>query len=110
MLEAAEEKGKHLVDMSCKEFAYTTASESPAPGGGSISAYMGSLAAALATMVANLSAHKAGWDDRWEEFSIMAEEGQQRITELLHAVDEDTEAFNRIMTALPASGKGCHRG
>ena len=100
MLEAAEEKGKRLVDMSCKEFAYTTASESPAPGGGSISAYMGSLAAALATMVANLSAHKAGWDDRWEEFSVMAEEGQQRITELLHAVDEDTEAFNRIMGAL----------
>lgn len=100
MLAAAEEPRKRLIDLSCKEFAETTASESPAPGGGSISAYMGALAAALGTMVANLSAHKAGWDDRWEEFSDMAEEGQRHMNALLAAVDEDTEAFNRIMNAL----------
>lgn len=91
---------KRLVDLTCKEFADETASESPAPGGGSISAYMGALAAALGTMVANLSAHKAGWDDRWEEFSDYAEEGREILDELIHLVDEDTEAFNRIMGAL----------
>ena len=86
-----------LVRMSVKGFAAETASESPAPGGGSISAYMGALGAALATMVANLSAHKRGWDDRWKEFSDVAEKGQALMAELLALVDEDTAAFNRIM-------------
>lgn len=91
---------KCLVDMTCTEFALETASESPAPGGGSISAYMGALAAALGTMVANLSSHKAGWDERWEEFSDYAERGQQLVSRLLALVDEDTEAFNRIMAVF----------
>ena len=95
-----EQSGKRLIDMTCKGFAEETASESPAPGGGSISAYMGALGAALGTMVANLSSHKAGWDDRWEEFSAWAEKGQILMTELLHLVDEDTEAFNRIMAVF----------
>ena len=94
---AAREK---LVRMSCKGFAYETASESPAPGGGSVSAYMGALGAALGTMVANLSAHKPGWDDRWKEFSDYAVQGQAVLKELLALVDEDTAAFNRIMTAF----------
>ena len=81
-------------------FANETASESPAPGGGSISAYMGALGASLATMVANLSSHKPGWDDRWEEFSQVAEKGQKLKDELLDLVDEDTNAFNKIMEAL----------
>lgn len=89
-----------LIDMTCRGFAYETASESAAPGGGSISAYMGALGAALGTMVANLSSHKAGWDERWEEFSIVAEQGQQLMSELLALVDEDTEAFNRIMAVF----------
>lgn len=91
--------------MSCRRFAEETASESPAPGGGSISAYMGALSAALGTMVANLSAHKAGWDDRWEEFSDYAVQGNELMEKLLHLVDEDTEAFNRIM-AVFAMPKG----
>lgn len=91
---------KKLTDMTCTEFAEETASESPAPGGGSISAYMGALAAALGTMVANLSAHKAGWDDRWKEFSDQADRGHELLQQLLHLVDEDTEAFNRIMDAF----------
>lgn len=91
---------KGLVDLTCRGFADETASESPAPGGGSISAYMGALAAALGTMVANLSAHKAGWDDRWEEFSDEAVKGRKLMDELLHLVDEDTEAFNRIMSVF----------
>lgn len=95
-----EPAGKRLIDMTCKGFAEETASESPAPGGGSISAYMGALGAALGTMVANLSSHKAGWDDRWEEFSRWAEKGQALMAELLHLVDEDTEAFNRIMAVF----------
>ncbi|MBR2015524.1 MAG: glutamate formimidoyltransferase [Alistipes sp.] len=95
-----EPTGKRLIDMTCKGFAEETASESPAPGGGSISAYMGALGAALGTMVANLSSHKAGWDDRWEEFSLWAEKGQALMAELLHLVDEDTEAFNRIMAVF----------
>lgn len=96
-----EEEGQNrLIDMTCKGFAEETASESPAPGGGSISAYMGALGAALGTMVANLSSHKAGWDDRWEEFSQWAEQGQTVMVELLHLVDEDTEAFNRIMAVF----------
>ncbi|MBQ3243633.1 MAG: glutamate formimidoyltransferase [Bacteroidaceae bacterium] len=98
MLEAEDQKGaKKLVDMTCKGFAEETASESPAPGGGSISAYMGALAAALGTMVANLSSHKAGWDERWEFFSDWAENGMSVMNELLALVDEDTAAFNKIM-------------
>ncbi len=100
MIEADAKGGRKLVNMTCEAFADETSSESPAPGGGSISAYMGVLAAALGTMVANLSAHKAGWDDRWEEFSNYADGGRALITRLLHLVDEDTEAFNRIMAAL----------
>ncbi len=92
--------GKRLIDMTCRGFALETASESPAPGGGSISAYMGALAAALGTMVANLSAHKPGWDERWAEFSDHAEKGQAMLKELLALVDEDTAAFNRIMDAF----------
>ncbi len=83
-----------------KGFADETSRESPAPGGGTISAYMGALGAALGTMVANLSSHKAGWDDRWEEFSTWAERGQAIQAELMTLVDEDTEAFNRIMAAF----------
>lgn len=97
---AQKNAGKKLTDMTCTEFAEETASESPAPGGGSISAYMGALAAALGTMVANLSAHKAGWDDRWKEFSDQADRGHEILQHLLHLVDEDTEAFNRIMDAF----------
>lgn len=96
----SEPNTKKLVDMTCTAFAEETASESPAPGGGSISAYMGALGAALGTMVANLSSHKAGWDERWEEFSDYAERGQALMAELLHLVDEDTEAFNRIMAVF----------
>lgn len=101
----ADKSRKRLVDMTCRDFAEETASESPAPGGGSISAYMGALAAALGTMVANLSAHKAGWDDRWEEFSNLAEKGHTLQDKLLLLVDEDTEAFNKIMAvfAMPKS-------
>ena len=98
ILEAEEQKNtKKLVEMTCAGFAEETASESPAPGGGSISAYMGALAAALGTMVANLSSHKAGWDDRWEFFSDWAERGMAVMNELLALVDEDTAAFNKIM-------------
>ncbi len=101
ILEAEESKGKkRLVDMTCTGFAEETASESPAPGGGSISAYMGALAAALGTMVANLSSHKAGWDDRWEFFSNWADNGMAVMNELLFLVDEDTEAFNKIMAVF----------
>ena len=89
-----------LASMTLIDFADETASESPAPGGGSISAYMGALGAALATMVANLSSHKKGWDDRWEEFSNWAEKGQQYKDELVRLVDEDTAAFNKIMEAF----------
>ena len=95
-----DDSKKKLVDMTCTGFANETASESPAPGGGSISAYMGALGASLATMVANLSSHKPGWDDRWAEFSQVAEKGQKLKDELLDLVDEDTNAFNKIMEAL----------
>lgn len=105
MLEAGEGTSGRLVDMTCRKFAETTASEAPAPGGGSVAAYMGALGAALGTMVANLSAHKPGWDDRWKEFSDWAERGQDLMERLLHLVDEDTEAFNRIM-AVFAMPKG----
>ncbi|MDA3820633.1 MAG: glutamate formimidoyltransferase [Candidatus Delongbacteria bacterium] len=91
---------KKLVDMNLSDFMWETASESPAPGGGSIAAYMGALGAALGTMVANLSSHKRGWDERWEEFSQWAEKGKKYHDELLHLVDEDTHAFNKIMDAF----------
>ncbi len=96
----ANKNDKHLVSMTLEDFMNETASESPAPGGGSVSAYMGSLGVALGTMVANLSSHKRGWDDRWEEFSDWAEKGKSYQEELLKMVDEDTRAFNRIMDAF----------
>jgi glutamate formiminotransferase/formiminotetrahydrofolate cyclodeaminase len=98
-------KDKKLIGMTVEGFAHETASESPAPGGGSISAAVGALGVALGTMVANLSSPKAGWDERWEEFSAWAEKGQQIKDELLYLVDEDTRAFNKIMDAfgLPKS-------
>lgn len=99
LLEADQQKNR-LVDLTVKEFANETARESPAPGGGSVSAYMGAMGAALGTMVANLSSHKPGWDERWEEFARYAEQGMTIQEELLHLVDEDTEAFNRIMAAF----------
>jgi glutamate formiminotransferase/formiminotetrahydrofolate cyclodeaminase len=92
-----------LIKMSLAGFSDETASESPAPGGGSIAAYIGSLGAALATMVANLSSHKKGWDNRWEEFSDWADRGQQYKAELLNLVDADTRAFNQIMAAMSLS-------
>lgn len=94
-----------LVNMSLSDFADETASESPAPGGGSIAAYTGALGVSLATMVANLSSHKKGWDDRWEEFSNWADKGELYKKELIRLVDADTKAFNQIMTAfgLPKS-------
>ena len=92
-----EEDKKGLAQMTVEGFTRETASESAAPGGGSISACMGAFGAALATMVANLSAHKRGWDDRWKEFSDVAEKGQALVDELLMLIDEDTAAFNRIM-------------
>ena len=95
-----ENKSKKLIDLTVKGFADETSRESPAPGGGTISAYMGALGAALGTMVANLSSHKAGWDARWEEFSNWADKGQKIQAELMVLVDEDTEAFNRIMEAF----------
>ena len=102
LIEDEEEKARkeRLIRMSCKAFAEETSSESPAPGGGSISAYMGALGAALACMVANLSAGKRGWESRWKEFSDWAEEAQQLMKELLALVDEDTAAFNRLMGAM----------
>lgn len=92
-----------LIEMNLRDFANETASESPAPGGGSISAYVGSLGISLATMVANLSSHKRGWDDRWEEFSDWAARGQQIKDALLKMVDEDTNAFNAIISAFRLS-------
>jgi glutamate formiminotransferase/formiminotetrahydrofolate cyclodeaminase len=85
--------------MTLREFSEETSSESPAPGGGSVSAACGALGISLATMVANLSSHKRGWDERWEEFSIVAEKGMEYQQELLELVDADTEAFNLIMNA-----------
>ena len=101
----AKENEAKLVGMTMESFANETASESPAPGGGSIAATMGALGISLATMVANLSSHKPGWDERWEEFSAWAEKGQALKDELLMLVDEDTRAFNLIMDAfgLPKS-------
>lgn len=97
---AKDQKELKLIDLSAKNFANLTASEAPAPGGGSVAAYLGALGASLATMVANLSSHKRGWDDRWEEFSTWAEKGQKIKDELLFLVDEDTMAFNKIMDAF----------
>ena len=100
-----EDAGKKLIDMNLQEFADETASESVAPGGGSVSAYVGSLGISLATMVANISSHKRGWDDKWEFYSNWAEKGQAIKDELTFLVDEDTRSFNRIMDAfgLPKS-------
>ena len=100
LMEADNAGDERLVDMTCTGFANETASESPAPGGGSISAYCGALGAALGTMVANLSAHKPGWDDKWEYFSNWAVKGQRIKDTLLHLVDEDTVSFNKIMEAF----------
>ena len=98
VIEYLLEEEKHgLAQMTVEGFTRETASESAAPGGGSVSACMGAFAAALATMVANLSSHKRGWDARWKEFSDVAEEGQKLVDELLALIDEDTAAFNRIM-------------
>jgi glutamate formiminotransferase/formiminotetrahydrofolate cyclodeaminase len=96
-----------LIDLSLKDFSFQTASESPAPGGGSISAYCGAMGAALATMVANLSANKRGWDNRWQEFSQWAEKGFEFQEKLLLLVDEDTNSFNQIMESfkLPKENK-----
>ena len=98
LLEDADDK--KLISLTVEGFADETASESPAPGGGSVSAAVGALGVSLGTMVANLSSHKAGWDDRWEEYSLVAEKGQKLKEELLFLVDEDTRAFNRIMEAF----------
>ena len=100
-----DKSASKLISMTLTDFADETASESPAPGGGSISAYAGVLGASLATMVANLSSHKKGWDNRWEEFSDWAEKGQYYKNELLKLVDLDTVAFNKIMEgfSLPKS-------
>lgn len=100
-----DDRKKKLVDMTITGFVHETASESPAPGGGSIAACMGAMGAALATMVANLSSHKAGWDERWEEFSDWADKGKYYHDLLLKLIDEDTAAFNLIMDAfgLPKS-------
>jgi glutamate formiminotransferase/formiminotetrahydrofolate cyclodeaminase len=94
-----------LLSMNLSDFADETASESPAPGGGSIAAYIGALGVSLGTMVANLSSHKKDWDERWEEFSNWAEKGQQYKSELVRLVDADAKAFNQIMNAfaLPRS-------
>jgi glutamate formiminotransferase/formiminotetrahydrofolate cyclodeaminase len=92
--------GGLLTEMTLKGFMNETASESPAPGGGSVSAYMGALGIALGTMVANLSSHKRGWDERWEEFSRWAEKGKEIQNSLLKLVDEDTAAFNKILEAF----------
>jgi glutamate formiminotransferase / formiminotetrahydrofolate cyclodeaminase len=95
-----EKADSRLVNLGLAAFADETASESPAPGGGSIAAYIGALGAALATMVANLSSHKKGWDERWEEFSEWADRGQVYTRELVRLVDADTKAFNMIMAAF----------
>lgn len=107
IIEYAMEKsrGGRLVDLSLTGFVAETASEKPAPGGGSVAAALGALGAALATMVANLSAHKRGWDDRWEEFSDHAEQGKKVQDRLLALVDEDTAAFDAIMSAFSLAKK-----
>ncbi len=101
----ADKDKRRLVDMDLRSFMDETASESPAPGGGSVSAYMGALGTALGTMVANLSSHKRGWDDRWKEFSDWAEKGKDIQNRLLKMVDEDTDAFRNIISAYALPGK-----
>ncbi len=103
----ADPSAKRLVDRTVEGFVELTASEAPAPGGGSVSALVGAMGAALATMVANLSSHKRGWDERWEEFSNWADRGKRHWTRLMQLVDEDTDAFNALMTAfgLPQGGE-----
>ncbi|MBK9194302.1 MAG: glutamate formimidoyltransferase [Flavobacteriales bacterium] len=96
----SDAKDERLVRMDLKRFSEETAAESPAPGGGSVAAYCGALGASLGTMVANLSAHKRGWDERWEEFSAWAVKGEELRRELLRLVDEDTRAFDAIMSAM----------
>lgn len=96
----ADKNDNPLVRLSLSDFADETASESPAPGGGSVSAYVGALGIALATMVANLSSHKKGWDEKWEEYSTVAEKGESIKQKLVALVDEDTRAFNKIMLAM----------
>jgi glutamate formiminotransferase / formiminotetrahydrofolate cyclodeaminase len=100
-----EKSNPKLADLSLKLFMNETASESPAPGGGSVSAYIGALGVALGTMVANLSSHKRGWDDRWKEFSGWAEKGKAIQNKLLQLVDEDTDAFNKILDAFKLPDK-----
>ena len=95
-----QKNNSRLVNMTLSDFADETASESPAPGGGSIAAYIGALGISLGTMVANLSYHKKGWDERWKEFSDWAEKGEQYKAELVKLVDADTAAFNKIMQAF----------
>jgi glutamate formiminotransferase/formiminotetrahydrofolate cyclodeaminase len=95
----AKEDKNRLINMNLKSFVESTASETPAPGGGSVASYIGALGVALGTMVANLSSHKRGWDNRWKEFSDWAEKGKNIQNRLLYFVDEDTEAFNRIIAA-----------
>lgn len=102
---AGKQKEKLLIDLTAKGFANLTASEAPAPGGGSVAAYVGALGASLGAMVANLSSHKRGWDDRWEEFSRWAEKGQEIKKQLLYLVDEDTRAFNKVMDAFGLPNK-----
>jgi glutamate formiminotransferase/formiminotetrahydrofolate cyclodeaminase len=102
---AAKSGRKLLVDLSLKGFVEETASESPAPGGGSVAATLGALGAALGTMVANLSSHKRGWDSRWEEYSDWAERGKACHTELLALIDRDTDAFNAIMATWKMPSK-----
>ena len=96
----ANQAGKRLVDLSLQDFVEETASESPAPGGGSVAAALGALGAALGTMVANLSSHKRGWDERWEEFSRWADQGKRSQDELVRLVDADTDAFNEILAGF----------
>lgn len=100
IIEERMSSAKKLIKMNLRDFADETASESPAPGGGSIAAYVGVLGASLGTMVANLSSHKRGWDERWEEFSDWAQKGMYYQEKLLALVDEDTNAFNKIMDAF----------
>ena len=102
-----DDNAKNLINLSLKDFANETSSESPAPGGGSISAYCGAMGVALGTMVANLSAHKRGWDDKWEFYSNWAQKGIKLQSILLDLVDEDTKSFNKIMEAyrLPKQTK-----
>jgi len=105
VMEKDNSKEKRLKNLSLYKFMNLTASEAPVPGGGSASAYMGALGTALGTMVANLSSHKKGWDERWQEFSQWAEQGKKIQNELLMLVDEDTDAYRGIMKAYALPGK-----